>query len=80
MQLPQVSMAYKHAATFARKQSGQASLEYALVMGAFASLLMGLGLLHQVLSNGLFVEHALQSASHVITNVSQGVLRDVFLV
>lgn len=59
---------------------GQSTVEYALVVSGFLVVFLAMGLMHHAISSGLFVEHALMSASHVITNVPDGVLRDVFLV
>ncbi len=59
---------------------GQSTVEYALVVSGFLVIFIAMGLLNHAISSGLFVEHALMSASHVVTNVSDGVLRDVFLV
>lgn len=62
------------------QSSGQSTVEYALVVSGFLVVFLAMGLMHQAINSGMFVEHALNSASHVITNVSDGVLRDVFLV
>ena len=62
-----------------RDERGQASIEYALVLAAFLALLLALGILWRALESGLFVEHALASASHHISNVFMGVVGDVFL-
>lgn len=74
----------KHAAKLMYRRwlqaSGQSTVEYALVVSGFLVVFLAMGLMHHAINSGLFVEHALMSASHVITNVSDGVLRDVFLV
>ena len=41
---------------------GQATVEYAIVFVAFLALVVALGALWDVLSGGLVVQHALQSA------------------
>lgn len=58
---------------------GQSSVEYAVVLAGFLALLVALGLLHDSFREGLFVQHALLSASHHINNVHLGVLYDAFL-
>lgn len=58
---------------------GQSSVEYAVVLAGFLALLIALGLLHNSLREGLFVQHALLSASHHINAVHSGVLHDAFL-
>ena len=58
---------------------GQATVEFALVAVAFLSLVVACTLLWRALKDGLFVEHALISASHHISKVSLGVIGDVFL-
>lgn len=58
---------------------GQGTLEYALVMVGFLSVVAALASLWRVLDGGVFVEHALMSASHHVQAVSPGVAADVFL-
>ena len=62
-----------------RDNKGQGSLEFALIMAAFLAIVVGLGALWEILDAGLFVEHALASASHHVQAVSVGVVGDVFL-
>lgn len=52
-------------------------MEYALLLAAFLTVVMGLGLLMRALDSGLFVEHALASASHHV-QASMGWVCDVF--
>lgn len=61
-------------------ESGQSTIEYAVVMAAFLSLVVALASLWHVLDGGVFVFHALASASHHLTGVFSGVVADVFLV
>lgn len=62
-----------------RGDEGQGSLEFALVCGAFLSIVIALGVLWQALQGGLFVDHALASSSHHLQSVLAGVVGDVFL-
>lgn len=72
--------ASKYVSSRVLQSSGQSTVEYALVVSGFLVVFLAMGLMHHAINSGLFIEHALNSASHVITNVSDGVLRDVFLV
>lgn len=58
---------------------GQGTLEYALVMVGFLSVVAALASLWRVLDGGVLVEHALMSASHHVQAVAPGVATDVFL-
>ena len=62
-----------------RGDAGQGSVEFALVCIAFLSVALALGALWQALQGGLFVDHALASASHHLQSVTAGTLGDVFL-
>ena len=53
-----------------RSRSGQGTLEYALITAGFLSVAVALGALWHVLGGGLFVEHALASASHHVQAVA----------
>ncbi len=57
---------------------GQASVEYGIVTFAFVGMLLALGLLSQKLQAGLFIDHAIQSASHALA-ASTTWFCDVFL-
>lgn len=59
--------------------NGQGTLEFALVTAAFLSIVIVLASLWQAIEGGLFVEHALATASHHVHMVSTGVVGDVFL-
>lgn len=61
----------------AKDGSGQGTVEYAIVVAAFLVVVVGLGLLRQSLGSGLFVEHALASASHHLAGAT-GAIIDVF--
>lgn len=58
---------------------GQGTVEFAVVCAAFISIVVALGALWQALQGGLFVDHALASASHHLQSVSAGAVGDVFL-
>lgn len=58
---------------------GQSSVEYALVMAAFVSLIVGLGALTHLFADGLVLDHAVQSASHCLTGIASGVWADIFV-
>lgn len=60
-------------------RSGQSTVEYAIVFAAFLVLVLALGVLWRPFDTGLVVQHALQSASHHVKEVSEGALLDVFL-
>jgi hypothetical protein len=59
--------------------SGQAMVEYLIVGLVLMIVIVALGLLAQVLQDGMFVEHAAQSASHSITGNTAGTAGDVLL-
>lgn len=58
---------------------GQSTVEYAIILAAFLAVVLGLGALWHLFDTGLVVDHALQSASHHLQQVSEGALIDVFL-
>lgn len=58
---------------------GQSTVEFALVGMGFLALVIACGVLWRALESGLFVEHALISASHHLVEVSLGVVGDIFL-
>ena len=62
-----------------RNTDGQSTLEFALVGAGFLSIVVALGILWRSLESGLFVEHALASASHHVSMAFIGVMGDVFL-
>jgi Flp pilus assembly pilin Flp len=59
--------------------SGQAMVEYLIVGLVLVVVIAALGLLAQVLEDGVFVEHAVQSASHAMTGNMAGAIGDVLL-
>ena len=58
-------------------ESGQSTVEYAVILGAFMAVVVGLGALLRVMDDGTFVEHALSAASHHLRASAAGVV-DVF--
>ncbi|MGN0302089.1 MAG: hypothetical protein ACI4BI_04345 [Anaerotardibacter sp.] len=64
---------------FIRNQSGQGTVEYAVVFAGFLCMIITLGLISDFLSGGTVVQHAIQSVSHGVTNVDAQVACDVFL-
>lgn len=61
-------------------RSGQASVEYAVVLVGFLALIIALGALHSFLEDGALIEHALQSSSHAIERIYSGTTKDVMCV
>ncbi|MDR1082823.1 MAG: hypothetical protein LBL27_03020 [Coriobacteriales bacterium] len=59
--------------------SGQATVEYLIVGLIIIVVAASLGLLAQALEDGLFVTHAVQSASHAVTGNTAGTVGDVLL-
>ena len=60
--------------------SGQASVEYAVVLVGFLALIIALGALHSFLEDGTLIEHALQSSSHAIERICSGSTYEVMCV
>lgn len=67
-------------ATSQHSGSGQASVEYAVVLVGFLALIIALGTLHSFLEDGALIEHALQSSSHAIERICSGTTKDVMCV
>ncbi|MDR2671939.1 MAG: hypothetical protein LBC35_01305 [Coriobacteriales bacterium] len=61
------------------RTAGQATVEYLIVGLALIALIAAIGLLAGRLGEGLFVEHAADSASHAITTNTAGSIGDVLL-
>ena len=76
MQFPRVSMGSNNKKML--RQSGQGTVEYAVVFVAFLSLVIALGVYLDFLRDGTIIQHLLIGASHHLLG-SGGVLRDVFL-
>ena len=60
-------------------ERGQGTVEFAVVTAAFLGMLVVFGMLWRCLESGLFVEHALLSASHHVQLAAPGSAADVFL-
>ena len=60
-------------------ERGQGTVEFALVTAAFLAAVIALGALWRGLEAGMFVDHALMSASHHIQMTMPGSVADVFL-
>ena len=60
-------------------ECGQGTVEFALVTAAFLAAVIALGALWRGLEAGMFVDHALMSASHHIQMTMPGSVADVFL-
>lgn len=60
-------------------QSGQSTVEFALVAAAFLAVIAGLGALWRLASGGALIEHALATASHCVESASPQAMADVLL-
>ena len=60
-------------------ERGQATTEYLIVAGALLVVIVALATLAGRLQDGLFVEHAINSASHAFGHNTMGSLGDVLL-
>ncbi|MDR2586659.1 MAG: hypothetical protein LBC23_00175 [Coriobacteriales bacterium] len=58
---------------------GQATVEYLIVGLALLAVVLALGVLAGRVQEGLFVKHAVESASHATGSNSLGVIGDVLL-
>lgn len=59
--------------------SGQSTVEYLIVGLAIIMIIAALGVLAGKLGEGLFVQHAAESASHALTKNTAGSAGDVLL-
>ena len=59
--------------------SGQSSVEFAVVMAGFLSLTVALSALWHAFDGGMFVQHAINVASHHIQSVAPVTVTDLFL-
>jgi hypothetical protein len=60
-------------------KKGQATVEYLIVGIILFVVVVGLGVLGDRLTEGLFVQHAIESASHAASKNIQGAIGDVLL-
>lgn len=62
-----------------RSERGQGTVEYAVVLAGVLCMVVALGVvLAKAMGEGLFVEHALMSASHHLQLAALGSVADVF--
>lgn len=59
--------------------SGQGTVEFALVVAAFIAVAIAFGALWRLFGEGKAMEHALMSASHHIQLAAAGALPDILL-
>lgn len=57
-------------------ESGQASVEYAVVLVGVLALIIAFGALHAFLENGQIIEHALANSSHAIESFEFDNIKD----
>lgn len=62
-----------------RGERGQGTVEFAVVFFGFLSLVIALGVVRGAFQDGLFVDHALQSASHSLESSAPGAVAGVLL-
>ena len=59
-----------------QSESGQASVEYAVVLVGMIAIVIAFGALHAFLENGQIVEHALANSSHAIESFEFDNIKD----
>ncbi|WP_245864923.1 hypothetical protein [Eggerthella timonensis] len=74
-----VSESLARSASCAPDERGQGTIEFALVTAAFLAAVIACGALWRGLEAGMFVDHALSSASHHVQMAMPGSVADVFL-
>ena len=60
--------------------AGQSTVEFAIVTAAFLFLVLALGAMWRLFSDGVVVQHAVQAAAYHVAGGASGVLADVFAV
>lgn len=60
-------------------ERGQSTVEFVVVTAAFLAVIVACGALWRSFDSGLFVEHALASASHHVQLTMPGGIADIFL-
>ena len=58
--------------------SGQSTVEFAIVTSALIVIVVALGLIWRVGDDGMLVQHAISSASHHLSEAAAGIIGDVF--
>lgn len=61
-----------------KNSAGQGTVEYAIVLAAFLAIVVGLGAISHVFTNGSVSNHALFSASHHANGNALTAISDVF--
>ena len=59
-------------------ESGQSTVEFAIVSAAMLVVVIVLGLFWNLGDDGIFVDHAQSSASHHLEDAAAGIVGDVF--
>ena len=62
----------------AKEHAGQSTVEYVVVLAALLAVVVGLGALVHLFSDGTVANHAVFSASHHVSGDSLGAVLDVF--
>lgn len=62
----------------AKEYAGQSTVEYVVVLAALLAVVVGLGALVHLFSDGTVTNHAVFSASHHVGGDSLGAVLDVF--
>ena len=78
MTVPRAKAALAPFADKMRSERGQGTVEYAVVLAGVLCMVVALGVLAKAMGEGLFVEHALMSASHYLQLAALGSVADVF--
>ena len=78
MTVPRAKAALAPLADKMRSERGQGTVEYAVVLAGVLCMVVALGVLAKAMGEGLFVEHALMSASHHLQLAALGSVADVF--
>ena len=61
-----------------KNNDGQSTVEFAIVTCALLVIVIALTALWNIGDNGIFVEHAVSSASHHLEEAAAGIVGDVF--
>lgn len=61
-----------------KQNDGQSTVEFAIVLAALLTIVIGIGLLWNLSDKGILIEHALSSASHHLKDAAVGIIGDVF--
>lgn len=61
-----------------KNSDGQSTVEFAIVTCALLVIVIALTALWNIGDNGIFVEHAVSSASHHLEEAAAGIVGDVF--